>query len=110
LLLSILLWNTSGWDNAGCCAGEVDEPQRSYPRAMAATVVLVTLIYLLPIAVGVSAATDWPAWKEGYLPTVAAHVGGSWLGMWLTIACLVSAVGLLIDLLCTFDSVYFAID
>ena len=108
LLLSILLWNTSGWDNAGCCAGEVDEPQRSYPRAMAATVVLVTLIYLLPIAVGVSAATDWPAWKEGYFPTVAAQVGGSWLGMWLTLAGLVSAVGMLNALLCTSARVPFA--
>src|SRR5215831_17186107 len=36
VLLSVLLWNTSGWDNAGCCAGEVKNPQRTYPRAMAA--------------------------------------------------------------------------
>ena len=79
-----------------------------YPRAMAATVVLVTLIYLLPIAVGVSAATDWPAWKEGYFPTVAAQVGGSWLGMWLTLAGLVSAVGMLNALLCTSARVPFA--
>jgi len=75
---------------------------------MAATVVLVTLIYLLPIAVGVSAATDWPAWKEGYFPTVAAQVGGSWLGMWLTLAGLVSAVGMLNALFCTSVRVLFA--
>jgi len=30
LLLSVVLWNTSGWDNAGCCAGEVGEPNRTY--------------------------------------------------------------------------------
>src|SRR3970040_1236312 len=51
LLLSVVLWNTSGWDNAGCCAGEVKNPHKVYPRALAMTVVLVTLAYVLPVAV-----------------------------------------------------------
>ena len=108
LLFSILLWNTSGWDNAGCCAGEVKRPERDYPRAMAAAVFVVTLVYLMPIAVGVSVDTDWPAWKEGYLPNVAAQIGGSWLGIWLTVVGLVSAAGMLNALLCTSARVPFA--
>ncbi len=80
LLLSTLLWNTSGWDNTGCCAGEVKKPERTYPRAMAFAVLLVTLAYLLPVAVGVGADTHWSAWKEGYFPIVAARIGGPWLG------------------------------
>ena len=108
LLFSTLLWNTSGWDNAGCCAGEVNQPQRSYPRAMAVTVVLVTLVYLLPIAVGVNGETNWEAWKEGYFPTVAARIGGPWLGTWLTLAGLISAAGMLSALLCTSARVPFA--
>ncbi|MCS6863328.1 MAG: APC family permease, partial [Abditibacteriales bacterium] len=51
-LLSVILWNYCGWDNAGCCGGEVREPNRTYPKAMMTTVVLVTLVYLLPVAVG----------------------------------------------------------
>jgi amino acid transporter len=101
LLLSVVLWNTSGWDNAGCCAGEADKPNRTYPRAMAISVLLVTLAYLLPVLVGVSIATEWANWKEGYFPKVAAQAGGNWLGAWLTIAGLVSAMGLLNALLCT---------
>ena len=108
LLLSTLLWNTSGWDNAGCCAGEVKRPERTYPRAMAFAVVLVTLAYLLPVAVGVSADTNWSAWKEGYFPIVAARVGGPWLGTWLTVAGLISAAGMLTALLCTSARVPFA--
>jgi amino acid transporter len=108
LLFSILLWNTSGWDNAGCCAGEVQRPERNYPRAMAAAVFVVTLVYLVPIAVGVGVATDWPAWKEGYFPNVAAQIGGSWLGMWLTVVGLLSAAGMLNALLCTSARVPFA--
>ncbi|MBI3301903.1 MAG: APC family permease [Deltaproteobacteria bacterium] len=101
LLLSIMLWNTCGWDNAGCCAGEVQQPEKVYPRAMAATVVLVTLSYLLPVAVGVGVDRRWGDWQEGYFPTVAAQLGGPWLGTWLTAAGLVSALGLFNSLLCT---------
>jgi amino acid transporter len=108
LLLSVVLWNTSGWDNAGCCAGEVDKPNRTYPRAMTLSVLLVTLAYLLPMWVGVSVATDWSNWKEGYFPKVAAQIGGNWLGVWLMIAGLVSAMGLLNALLCTSARVPYA--
>jgi len=108
LLLSIVLWNTSGWDNAGCCAGEVRKPNKTYPAAMAVAVVLVTLAYLLPVAVGVSVDTNWEQWEEGYFPKVAAAIGGGWLGGWLTIAGLISAAGLLSALLCTSSRVPYA--
>ena len=108
LLLSTLLWNTSGWDNAGCCAGEVIGPNRTYPRAMALTVVLVTAVYLLPVAVGVSADTQWANWQEGQFPKIAAAIGGGWLGAWLAAAGLISAVGLLNALLCTSSRVSYA--
>src|SRR5262249_52057287 len=71
LLVSVVLWNTSGWDNAGTLAGEVERPSRTYPAAMAASVVLVTLAYLLPVAVGAGVDHNWNAWEEGYFPKVA---------------------------------------
>jgi amino acid transporter len=108
LLLSTLLWNTSGWDNAGCCAAEVVNPARSFPRAMIVSVILVTAVYLFPLAVGVGVAGDWSAWKEGYFPQVAAQIGGSWLGIALTLAGLVSAAGMLNALLCTSARVPYA--
>ena len=108
LLLSIILWNTSGWDNAGCCAGEVERPDRTYPRAMAAAVVLVTLAYLLPVAVGVSADKNWSDWQEGYFPKIGEQIGGRWLGIWLTLTGLVSATGLFNALLCTSSRVPYA--
>ena len=108
VLLSVLLWNTSGWDNAGCCAGEVKNPQRTYPRAMAAAVVLVTLAYLLPVAVGIGVDSNWSSWREGYFPIVAARIGGNGLGAWLTIAGLISAAAMLSALLCTSARVPYA--
>ncbi len=108
LLLSTLLWNTSGWDNAGCCAGEVENPQRAYPRAMIFTVVLVTAAYLLPVAVGIGVDPRASSWKEGDFPKVAAVIGGPWLGSALTMAGLVSAAGMLNALLCTSARVPYA--
>jgi amino acid transporter len=108
LLLSIVLWNTCGWDNAGCCAGEVEKPNKTYPRAMATTVVLVTLAYLLPVSVGVGVDQNWDNWKEGYLPRVAAEIGGGWLGTWVTLSGLVAAAGLFNALLCTSSRVPYA--
>jgi amino acid transporter len=108
LLVSVVLWNTSGWDNAGTLAGEVERPSRTYPAAMAASVVLVTLAYLLPVGVGAGVDHNWTAWEEGYFPKIAAAIGGEWLGSWITIAGLVSAAGLLSALLCTSSRVPYA--
>lgn len=108
LLVSTLLWNTSGWDNAGCCAAEVVKPAKNFPRAMIGSVVLVTAVYFFPLAVGVGVPGDWSAWKEGYFPQVAAQIGGPWLGVALTLAGLVSAAGMLNALLCTSSRVPYA--
>jgi amino acid transporter len=107
-LLSVVLWNYCGWDNAGCCAGEVSEPNRNYPSAMITTVILVTLSYLLPIAVGVSASQEWSDWTDGYFPEVAQKIGGGWLGTALTFGGLISAMGLFNALLCTSSRVPYA--
>ena len=34
VFLSVLLWNTSGYDSVGALAAEVAEPGRDFPRAM----------------------------------------------------------------------------
>lgn len=109
LLFSALLWNTSGWDNAGCCAAEVANPNRAYPRAMMVTVLLVTAVYLLPLAVGLGVDSNLAEWKEGFFPKIAAQIGGWWLGVWMTLAGLVSAAGLLNALLCTSARVPYAL-
>ena len=88
------MWNYLGWDNTATVSGEIDNPRRNYPRALALTIPLVTLAYLLPVTAGLAAASDWAGWTAGYFPEVAANIGGNWLGAWLAIGGLVSAIGL----------------
>lgn len=92
--LFVVMWNYLGWDGVSTVSEEIDDPKRNYPRALALTIPLVTLAYLLPVVAGLAVATDWSGWTAGYFPEVAAQIGGQWLGAWLAIGGLVSAVGL----------------
>ena len=81
----VAMWNYMGWDNASTIAQEVERPQRTYPKAMIAAVVLVALTYVLPfLAVyftGIPASTfgSDAAWAD-----VAGIIGGKFLGFeWL---------------------------
>jgi amino acid transporter len=81
----VAMWNYMGWDNASTIAQEVERPQRTYPRAMIAAVILVSLTYVLPFAavyfMGVPAAAFA---EDGSWAMVAGLVGGKVMGFeWL---------------------------
>ena len=81
----VAMWNYMGWDNASTIAQEVERPQRTYPRAMIAAVILVSATYILPfVAVyftGIPASTFG---GDGSWGTVGGLVGGQVLGFeWL---------------------------
>lgn len=93
--LSYIIFNTSGWENASTYAGEVDEPQRNYPRALAIALLVLILCYLLPVIAGVSSTADPATWSsDAGWPYIAQSIGGRWLGGLLAAAGLVSTMGL----------------
>jgi amino acid transporter len=93
--MSMIVFNFSGWDNVSPYAGEVDRPQKNYPVAIAAALVLAVLGYLLPVLAGIGVTTDPAVWSDAAgWPVIAGLVGGRWLGMVLAAAGLVSMWGL----------------
>jgi amino acid transporter len=95
LVMSILVFNYSGWDCASTYAAEVDEPQRNYPRAIAIALTITVLSYLLPVIAGTSLTTDPKIWSDAAgWPVIAQLIGGHWLGNLLAAAGLVSMWGL----------------
>lgn len=100
--LSVLLWNTSGYDSVGALAAEVENPGRDFPRAMVASIVLISLVYVLPVGVGVSLDERalLATWTDGTLARVAGEQVGDWLAAWISLGGALSAVGLLNTLLC----------
>ena len=100
--LSVLLWNTSGYDSVGALAAEVHSPGRDFPRAMVATILLVSLVYILPLCVAISLDhSNLSKWTDGHFTIVAQQHVGDWLSAWISIGGALSAVGLLNTLLCT---------
>ena len=81
----VAMWNYMGWDNASTIAQEVERPQRTYPRAMIAAVILVALTYVLPFAAVYVAGVPASSFdREGSWATVAGTIAGSWHGInWL---------------------------
>jgi amino acid transporter len=79
------MWNYMGWDNASTIAQEVERPQRTYPRAMIAAVMLVTLSYILPfVAVYMTGIPSSIFGEDGSWAAVAGAIGGKLLGFeWL---------------------------
>jgi len=99
----IAMWNYMGWDNTSTVAGEVDRPQKTYPRAMLLAVLLVMVTYLIPVA-GVSHAGINPeAWSTGGWVDVGRQVGGEWLATALCVGGVIGAFGTFNALMLSFS-------
>lgn len=73
----IAMWNFMGWDNASTIANEVERPARTYPRAILATLALVTITYLLPVGGVAIAGLDPRGWTAGAWVEAARALGGA---------------------------------
>jgi amino acid transporter len=100
LFLSVILWNTLGWNNVGSVAGEIKDPQRTYPRGLILAVLLVIISYIWPLAIAVSLETDYDNWSVGYYSDIAGKLSGG-LKVYTSAIGLVSALGLFNVRLCT---------
>ncbi len=93
--LALGLWLYSGYEQCSSVAEEIENPQRSYPIALAIVVPLSMAVYFLPALFSLAALGNWQEWNTAYLSTAAKLIGGSWLGFLLTIAAMLGNVSLL---------------
>jgi amino acid transporter len=92
--LLIAMWNYMGWDNASTIATEVERPQRTYPRAMIAAVIIVALSYILPVAAVWMTRLQPGAWETGSWADIAGMLGGPLLRVALVLGGMMSAFGM----------------
>jgi len=96
----VAMWNYMGWDNASTIAQEVERPQRTYPRAMIAAVVLVSLSYVVPfLAVYFTGIPSSSFEADGSWATIAGLIGGKiagfeWLRFFIVLGGMMSAFGM----------------
>jgi amino acid transporter len=93
--LALGLWLYSGYEQCSSVAEEIENPQRTYPRALAIVVPLSIAVYFLPALFSLAALGNWQEWNTAYLSTAAKLIGGSWLGFLMTIAAMLCNVSLL---------------
>ena len=92
--LGIVMWNYLGWDALSTVAGEVERPERAFPLALALSLPLVVLVYLVPVLGTLPFVPDPTLWKEDSWPDLARAVAGPWMGLTVNAVGLISAVAL----------------
>jgi amino acid transporter len=93
--LALGLWLYSGYEQCSSVAEEIENPQRSYPRALAIVVPLSMATYFLPALFSLAALGNWQEWNTAYLSKAAQLIGGGWLGFLMTFAAMLCNISLL---------------
>ena len=102
----VAMWNYMGWDNASTIATDVDDPARTYPRALLTAVALVAVSYVVPLGAlawaGVPAGSlaETGAWVD-----VAATLGGRPLALAVTLGGVLCGLGMFNALLLVYARV-----
>ncbi|MDH6109931.1 amino acid transporter [Kitasatospora sp. MAP12-15] len=101
--LFIVMWNYSGWDSVSNVAGEMENPRKHLPKALAMAMVLIMVGYLLPtlasLATGPDGDAGWKKWQAGSFSDVAKQLAGPWLQVTVTVGGMFAAVAMFSALL-----------
>ncbi len=106
--ISVALWNYMGWDNASTVAQEVEDPQRTYPRAMLWSALAVMCVYTLPILTIWFAGIPAERFSTGAWADAAGLLGGSVLALAVVLAGSLDGLGTFNALTLSFTRIPYA--
>jgi len=106
---SVTLWNYMGWDNASTVAQEVEQPQKNYPRAMLASVGLVAVTYVLPLAAMAMAGIPAERFSTGAWTDAARELVGPWLALCVVLGGTINGFGMFNALVMSYTRVPYAL-
>jgi amino acid transporter len=82
----VAMWNYMGWDNASTIAQEVENPQRTYPRAMLSSAFVVMCVYMLPLGAVWLAGIPAERFSTGAWVDAGMILGGPLLALGVVLA------------------------
>ena len=91
--LLVCMWNYMGYDNAATVAGEVENPQRTYPVGIILTMLLVAIDYSMPIFAMSRTGISSGQWSTGSWASLGGMLGGPGLRLALVVGGMVSSFG-----------------
>lgn len=109
LAMIAVLWAYEGWQFGTYSAGEVIDPQKSFPRAFLIGSLLLVALYLVAnvaylIALGPTASTA----SDAIAATAASSVLGPWAGKFVALAILISVFSSTNSVILTAPRVFYA--
>lgn len=93
--LALGVWLYSGYEQLSTVAEEIENPRRTFPRALALVVPLSIATYFLPTFASLAALGNWQDWHGDYFSVAAKLIGGPLLGAWVALAAMVTNAALL---------------
>ena len=93
--LAVGVWLYSGYEQLSTVAEEVENPRRTFPRALALVVPLSIATYFLPTFASLAALDNWQQWHGDYFSVAAKLIGGPLLGAWVALAAMIANAALL---------------
>jgi amino acid transporter len=99
----VAMWNYMGWDNASTIAQEVENPRRTYPRAMFWTMLAIVLSYVIPVTAAWRFGIPLSSWETGGWAGIGGAIGGSILKDVIVVGGMISAAGQLLSLMMSYS-------
>jgi amino acid transporter len=90
----VALWNYMGWDNASTIARDVDNPQRTYPRAIIGAIIVTVVTYVLPLAAMAFAGLSPEGFTTGSWVIAGQSVGGALLSTAVVAGGVICGIGM----------------
>jgi APA family basic amino acid/polyamine antiporter len=92
--LAAALWAYDGWEDLNLVGSEVQNPERTFPRALVGGVAFVAIIYLLFSAACLKILPFASVAASPHIASdVVEHVAGHGAAAWITLAMVISAIG-----------------
>jgi amino acid transporter len=106
--LLVVMWNFMGWDNASTIAAEVENPQKTYGRAMLSSALLVAVAYLIPVGACWRAGISSAGWSTGAWAEAARQIAGPVVFYGVVLAGMIFGVGMFNSLALSYTRVPYA--
>lgn len=106
--LLVAMWNFMGWDSASTIAAEVENPQKTYGRAMLSSALLVAVAYLIPVGACWLAGIPSAGWTTGAWADVARQVAGRWVFFGVVLGGMIFGIGMFNSLALSYTRVPYA--
>ena len=91
VLVNLLVYNSAGYDASASIIDYVVNPKSNVPRSILLTAFTISILYISSLLFPYLASRDsYQDWQVGHFSLAAKQIGGTWLQMWIVVACILT--------------------